>query len=130
MPLYKQHGKITKIFCYKLIFMLHFSIILKPITNFEFYRVAFIQIFLSIWHQMLSSSRTSMSFLSKGLSLLMASENGTYTTSLFLTPTIMFLCPCMMASMAPTPVLLARILSRADGLPPRCKCPSIDTRTS
>ena len=79
---------------------------------------------------MLSSSSTLISFLSNGLSLRTASLNGTYTTSLFLTPTMMFLCPCIIASMAPTPVRLARILSRAVGRPPLCKCPSMDTLTS
>lgn len=42
---------------------------------------------------MLNSSSTLMSFLSNGLSERIASENGTYTTSLFLMPIITLRCP-------------------------------------
>ena len=47
-------------------------------------------------HQIDSSSRTVISFLSKGLSERIASDSGTYTTSLFRTPIITLRCPCMM----------------------------------
>lgn len=59
----------------------------------------------------LNSSRTVMSFLSNGLSERMASLNGTYTISLLRTPIITLRCPCIMASIAPTPVRLANMRS-------------------
>ena len=47
-------------------------------------------------HQIDNSSRTVISFLSMGLSERIASDSGTYTTSLFRTPIITLRCPCMM----------------------------------
>ena len=47
-------------------------------------------------HQIDNSSRTVISFLSKGLSERIVSDSGTYTTSLFRTPIITLRCPCMM----------------------------------
>lgn len=61
--------------------------------------------------QMLNSSSTLMSFLSKGLSVRIHSEKGTYTISLLRTPTITLRCPCLRASIAPTPVRDAKMRS-------------------
>ncbi len=44
-------------------------------------------------------------------------------------PIITLRCPSIMASIAAAPNRLARIRSCAVGLPPRCKCPRIVTRT-
>ena len=56
--------------------------------------------------------------------------NGTYTISLLRMPTMTLRCPCTKAWMAPTPTRLARMRSRAEGEPPRCKWPRMETRTS
>ena len=65
-----------------------------------------------------------------GLSFLMALVKGTYTISSCSIPIITLRCPSMRASMLAAPMRLAIIRSCAVGRPPRCKCPSMDTRTS
>ena len=65
-----------------------------------------------------------------GLSFFIALENGTYTIWSFCIPIITLRWPSISASIAAAPMRLANIRSWAEGEPPRCKCPKIDTRTS
>ena len=75
-------------------------------------------------------SETLINSVSISVSFFIASENGTASTLWFLIPIITSLSPAIKASIAKTPNLLAKTLSKQLGEPPRCICPKTVTLTS
>ena len=61
---------------------------------------------------------------------LMAFSSGVKEISSLINPTIKFDFPSNKDSTAATPILLAKTLSKQEGLPPLCKCPKTETLTS